>query len=256
MLGAGSRIVNYIPIQWQEEMVPVVVPQTMIVFAAHPDDELISAGGTILKYSALGTKVTVVVATQGLGGYAKQEYKEEIADKRREEFERTIEMLGCDFVELNMDEVQVNREAVAQFTNLIRDRQPQVILMPHYLDVHRAHRHLAEVVREAIYHTATGSAYGGYGKAFMPLGIYCYESPSCQFQYIEGNVFVTVDISAQWDQKKEVFNVAYASQQEVIGRVMEWAGRTALLHGNEIQANYGEEFIPLTEYVPLRLLLV
>jgi LmbE family N-acetylglucosaminyl deacetylase len=248
--------VDYFNVKCREYQVPIVVPETMMVFAPHPDDELLSAGGTILKYSALGCKVTVVVATKGLGGYAKPEYQGEIEEKRRHEFERTTELLHADFMELNLEEVEVNRETVKNLTQLIRERRPQVILMPHYTDVHRAHRNLATALREAIYHTTTGNAYAGYGKAFLPFAVYCYESPSCKFQYIEGNVFVTVDISRQWEEKKRIFNEVYASQKEVISRVMEWAEKTALLRGNDVQGDYGEAFVPLTEYVPLKILLI
>ncbi len=254
MLKVG--FVDYSHVKCHGDQIPLVVPETMMVFAPHPDDELLSAGGTILKYSALGCKVTVVVATQGLGGYAKQEYKDEIEGKRRQEFERTTELLHASFLELSLEEFEVNRETVKTLTQLIRDKRPQVILMPHHTDVHRAHRNLAIALREAIYHTTTGNAYGGFGKAFMPSAVYCYESPSCKFQYIEGSVFVIVDISAHWEEKKHIFNEVYASQKEVIGRVMEWAEKTALLRGNDVQGDYGEAFVPLTEYVPLKILLM
>ncbi|OLS13908.1 MAG: bacillithiol biosynthesis cysteine-adding enzyme BshC [Promethearchaeota archaeon CR_4] len=227
-----------------------------MVFAPHPDDELLSAGGTILKYTSLGCKVTVVVATQGLGGFAKLEYQSDIKEKRRYEFERTTELLHSDFIELNLEEVDVNRTTVRTLTQFIREKRPQVILMPHYTDVHRSHRNLAIALREAIYHTTTGNAYGGYGKSFIPFAVYCYESPSCKFQYVEGSVFVTVDISQHWEEKKHIFNEIYSSQKEVIGHVVDWAEKTALLRGNDVQGNYGEAFIPLTEYVPLKILLI
>ncbi len=235
--------------------IPLVVPESMMVFAGHPDDELISVGGTILKYAQLGTNVTVVVATSGLGGYAKEGEENKIADTRAKEFELVTELLHCEFIELNYNEIEVSRPVISQFTNLVRKHTPQVIFMPHPTDVHRIHRNLAKVVREAIYHTATGRAYGGYGKDFMPSAIYCYESPSCKFQYVDANVFVTVDISKYWDRKVEIFQKVYASQAEVLDRVLEWAQDTATLRGNEVNGDYGEAFIPLTEYVPLRILL-
>ncbi len=235
--------------------IPLVIPDTMMVFAGHPDDELISAGGTILKYDKFGTKITVVVATSGLGGYAKASEKNEIADTRAKEFELVSKLLNCDFIELNYKEISVTRPVVSKITNLIRKHKPQVIFMPHPTDVHRTHRKLARVVREAIYHTATGRAYGGHGKEFMPAAVYCYESPSCKFQYIDASVFVTVDISDYWEKKVKIFKKVYSSQAEVLGRVMDWAQDTAILRGNEVNGDYGEAFIPLTEYVPLRILL-
>lgn len=235
--------------------IPLVVPESMIIFAGHPDDELISAGGTILKYAKLGTEVTTIVATSGLGGYAKLEEKNMIAETRAKELELVSELLNSKFIELNYKEISVTRPIISKFTNLIRKYRPQVILMPHPTDIHRTHRKLAKVIREAIYHTATGRAYGGFGKDFMPSAVYCYESPSCKFQYVDANVFVTVDISQFWNKKVEIFQKVYASQLEVLDRVLDWAQDTATLRGNEVNGNYGEAFIPLTEYVPLRILL-
>jgi hypothetical protein len=37
-----------------EKEIPIVVPKRLMVFAGHPDDEIVSCGGTILKYQALG----------------------------------------------------------------------------------------------------------------------------------------------------------------------------------------------------------
>lgn len=235
--------------------VPIVVPESMVVFAGHPDDELLSAGGTIMKYSELGTKITVVVATMGLGGYAHKINEDNISNKRANEFESVTKFLNCDFVEIGLDEISINRQNVAQFTNLIRDLKPQVILMHHPSDTHRTHRNLANLVKEAIYHTATGKAYGGAGREFMPLAVYQYESPSCKFQYIDASVFITVDISNYWERKIEIFKKVYASQAEVLDRILLWAERTAKLRGNEYHCEYGEAFIPLTEYVPLKILL-
>ncbi len=244
------------PIKCNDNEIPIVVPESMMIFAPHPDDELLSCGGTMIKYRELGTKITVVVATGGKGGYAKQDSKKDIEKKRQKEIDSVSKMLDVDFLELGFDEIEVNRYFVAKFTRMLRDYQPQVIFLPHYTDVHRAHRKLAEIVREAIYHTATGKAYGGSGKEFMPLAIYYYESPSCKYQYIDENTFITVDISKYWDKKVEIFKKAYSSQEEVIKRVTNWAESTATLRGTEINTKYGEAFIPSTEYVPLKILLI
>jgi len=239
----------------EKNNIPIVIPESMAVFVGHPDDELLSAGGTILKYAKLGTHVTVIVATNGLGGYAKSDEKKDIEDVRIKEFELVSKYLKCDFIELDYPEVTVSRPIISKVTNMIRDLKPQVILMPHPTDVHRTHRKLAKVVREAIYHTATGHAYEGFGKDFIPSAVYCYESPSCKFQYVDATVFVTVDISQYWEKKKEIFQKVYASQADVLEHVLEWAKGTAILRGSEINSKYGEAFIPMTEYIPLRILL-
>ena len=236
--------------------IPIVVPKRIMVLAGHPDDEIISCGGTLLKYQSLGSKIIVVVATSGIGGYAKTDQKEGIINQRKHELDSVRSALMCEIIELEFPNMEITREKISKITNLIRDIKPQVILLPHHSDFHRVHRNLSLISREAIYHCSTGKAYGGFKKNWTPLGVYYYEGPSCKFQYIESSVFIIVDIEEFWDKKKEIFNIAYLTQAEVLERVMEWAEDTAILRGNEINSSYGEAFIPETTYTPLKLLLV
>ena len=239
-----------------EDNIPVIIPKRIMVFAGHPDDELISCGGTILKYRNLGSEINIIIATTGSGGYAREQVKENILEHRKKELSSIKSILRCEFVELNYLDLVITREKISQITNLIRDFKPQIILIPHYTDFHRVHRNLSLITREAIYHCSSGKAYGGHNRSWTPLGVYYYESPSCKFQYIEGSVFVIVNIEAYWEEKKEIFNQVYTSQKEVLERVLEWAEDTAILRGNEINAGFGEAFVPETTYTPLKILLV
>jgi len=239
-----------------ENEIPIVVPKRIMIFAGHPDDEIVSCGGTILKYQELGSEIIVVIATSGLGGYAKQTQKERILEQRKNELDLVKTFIKGKIIELNYPDLEIKREIISQVTNLIRDFQPQLILIPHFTDFHRVHRNLSYITREAIYHCSTGKAYGGHERNWTPLGVYYYESPSCKFEYIEGSVFIVVDISKFWKKKKEIFNKVYISQKEVLQRVLDWAEDTAVLRGNEINASYGEAFIPETTYTPLKILLV
>ena len=38
----------------------------VLVFAAHPDDEIIGCGGTLLKYKEKGYKLSIVFYTDGI----------------------------------------------------------------------------------------------------------------------------------------------------------------------------------------------
>ena len=239
-----------------EEEIPIVVPKRILVFAGHPDDEIISCGGTILKYRDYGSEIIIAVATSGLGGYAKEELKETIEDQRKKELESIKKILNCKIIELGYNNLRVNRDEISEITNLIREIRPDVILMPHFSDYHRVHRNLSYITRESIYHCASGKAYGGYEKNWTPLGVYYYESPSCKFQYVEGSVFIVVDINKYWNQKKDIFKEVYISQNEVLKRVLDWAEDTAELRGLEINSTHGEAYIPETTYTPLKLLLV
>lgn len=237
--------------------VPVVVPRKIMVLAPHPDDELLSCGGTILKYSSLGSEIVAVLMSQGLGGYAKDEEKDRIAAIREQEYRNATKNLRVDeVVNLRLDDVVVNRDNVKTVTNLVRDHQPDIILAPHKNDTHRAHRATALLAKEAVYHATHGKAYGGHDKNVLPKGYYCYESPSCKFFYVDADVFCIVDITSTWAEKAAIFDKVYASQGEVLERIITWAEKTARLRGEEIFQEFGEAFIPDTEYVPLSILLL
>ena len=239
-----------------DDKLPLIIPKKIMVIAGHPDDELVSCGGTLLKYRELGSEIIIVVATQGKGGYAKESHKDSIVKHREFELKHVSEVLKSELIELNYSDMEVNREKISKITNLIRDYRPQVILMPHFSDFHRVHRNLSLIAREAVYHCSTGKAYGGHERNWTPFGVFYYESPSCKFQYIEGSVFVVVNIEKYWEHKKEIFNKIYVSQKEVLERVLDWAEDTAILRGNEINAEYGEAFIPETTYTPLKIILM
>ncbi|MHA1684006.1 MAG: PIG-L deacetylase family protein [Promethearchaeota archaeon] len=244
-------------IKLEDDNVPIVVPKKMLFFAPHPDDELLSCGGTILKYSDLGSEITVVLVTQGLGGYAKEGDKENIATVRENEYKNATKNLHVDeIINLRMDEVQVKRETVKLFTNIIRDNKPDLIFSPHISDTHRSHRATGELVKEAVYHAMHGKAYGGHEKNVVPKGVYCYESPSMKFFYAQSNMFAIVDISEYWEGKASIFKKTYASQGEVLERILPWAEKTARLWGEETFCDYAEAFIPDTEYCPLRVLVI
>jgi len=67
--------------------------ETILVFGAHSDDEVIGMGGTILKYVAEGKKVIVVVFTSG--EFSSPWLRKEILiEERRKEGEKIKKLLG------------------------------------------------------------------------------------------------------------------------------------------------------------------
>lgn len=77
---------------------------TVVFLHAHPDDEAIFTGGTMLRLSAAGVRVVLVVATGGELGTARAGYDEafdeaDLADIRRSECATAAALLGVDAVE-------------------------------------------------------------------------------------------------------------------------------------------------------------
>lgn len=73
---------------------------TLVCFHAHPDDEVISTGGTIARAAAEGHRVILVVATNGDHGEVPDNLAtgESLVDRRRAETEASAAVLGIDRV--------------------------------------------------------------------------------------------------------------------------------------------------------------
>jgi LmbE family N-acetylglucosaminyl deacetylase len=75
---------------------------TLVTFHAHPDDEAIATGGTMLRAKADGHRVVLVFATRGeLGEYAPDALRdnETLTERREEEARAAAAILGADRVE-------------------------------------------------------------------------------------------------------------------------------------------------------------
>jgi len=71
---------------------------TLVCFHAHPDDEVISTGGTIARAASEGHRVVLVVATNGDHGEVPNDLApgESLVDRRRRETEASAAVLGID----------------------------------------------------------------------------------------------------------------------------------------------------------------
>ena len=86
--------------QWGglDDLEPLVdlVPQYMVVLAAHPDDETLGAGGLIAHCAANGTQVDVVVATAGEASHPRSPTKtpSQLAELRAHEVRAAVHTLA------------------------------------------------------------------------------------------------------------------------------------------------------------------
>ena len=73
---------------------------TIVFFHAHPDDEVLLTGGSMARASAEGSRVVLVVATNGEHGEVPEDLAEgeTLVDRRRRETECSAEVLGVHHV--------------------------------------------------------------------------------------------------------------------------------------------------------------
>lgn len=101
----------------------------VMAFGAHPDDIEILCAGTLAKYHAAGHDVAMVIMTNGEVGSATLS-KQEIADIRRKEAEKSAAMIDAEFFWMNYpDEFLFNTLDVRlHVIETIRQFRPDIII--------------------------------------------------------------------------------------------------------------------------------
>jgi LmbE family N-acetylglucosaminyl deacetylase len=134
--------------------------KTALVLAPHPDDEIIGAGGTLLRLVDAGCRVVVVQATDGSDGWAVRGLPEEVKRTARIDEARAVaEIAGFKDVdwwrESNRD-FHASDAMIARLAALIRKFEPALVFTTFLADGHRDHRTLNAILAGAI--LASGDA--------------------------------------------------------------------------------------------------
>lgn len=113
--------------------------ETILVVAAHPDDEVLGCGGTMARHAAKGEAVHVLVVSRGVLVGA------EVVAQVREEMRNAHAILGVkgvqflDFPAAQLDTVPAHRLADAM-AKVIQSLAPSTLYLPHHGDLHMDHR--------------------------------------------------------------------------------------------------------------------
>ena len=109
----------------------------ILVLAPHPDDEILGAGGSLLKSIEKGKKVKVIYITDGT--------------TKRNENEKVSKTAGYDIEYLNLvnNNIQINKSTLEKLIKLIENWKPNCILIPFLADDHDDHRRVNELFMEA-----------------------------------------------------------------------------------------------------------
>jgi LmbE family N-acetylglucosaminyl deacetylase len=189
---------------------------TVIVIAAHPDDEVLGCGGTIAKHVHDGDEVHVLILAEGITSrdYTRDR-KGRVKDitKLKEMANEAHKILGTssiklfDFPDNRMDSVDL-LDVIKVIVNEFNENPPEIIYTHHSNDLNVDHR----ITHQAVF-TACRPEPGTIVKK-----ICCFEVPSStEWQTpISGAPFIPntfVDISSTIDNKLEALK-AYESEMK------------------------------------------
>jgi N-acetylglucosamine malate deacetylase 1 len=120
----------------------------VIVIAAHPDDEIIGAGGTILKHIQAGDEVHWLIATNV---FEHQGFTKQRVESRQVEIETVAKEVGF-FVTHKLDypTMTLTDESlltlIPKISNIFNAVQPEIIYVLNRSDAHSDHRILFQAV--------------------------------------------------------------------------------------------------------------
>lgn len=173
----------------------------VLVFAPHPDDEVVGVGGTCRRHALAGDEVRVVVAYDGALG--NRGYENEVpaafVARRQTECRAACDALGYASVnflghpenhELSTDDLE---KGAAQMAALMADAAPRTVYAPWPGESHVDHHQLG---------LAVGRAFERYAReASGPVDLWFYEIWST-FRPTR-----VVDITRQWPDKEHALRL-------------------------------------------------
>jgi LmbE family N-acetylglucosaminyl deacetylase len=178
--------------------------EKVIVISAHPDDEIIGAGGTLLKHAAQGDQIEWVIVTSM---YEDQGYPKERIARREEEIKKVAAECKIQKVySLRYPTAMLNNthfaELVGKISEIFKAYAPTYIYLMNRSDAHSDHR----MVFQAVMTCTKSFRYPSVKRVLM------YECISeTEFApALPENVFIPnyfVDISAYFDKKMEVLKI-------------------------------------------------
>lgn len=116
--------------------------KNIIVVSAHPDDEVIGAGGTLLKHRANGDKIHWLIITNV---FEDKGFTKERVESRAKEIEKVAKMFGMSSVhQLNYPTMMLSSSSlltmVPEISAVFNEVKPEIVYCVNRSDAHSDHR--------------------------------------------------------------------------------------------------------------------
>ncbi len=218
----------------------------IIIISAHPDDEILGAGGTLLKHKAAGDVLAWLIITNIS---EEQGFSADRVKSRQEEIKQVSERIGFsevykfDYPTMQLDSASVN-ELIPKISLVFSEFQPEVIYVMNRSDAHSDHRYTFDAVASC----TKSFRYPYLKKVLMYECISETEfAPALPEKVFTPNYFV--DISPYFAEKLEIMKY-YESElgQHPFPRNLKNIEALAVFRGASVGVEYAEAF-QLIKYI-------
>lgn len=123
----------------------------IMVFAPHPDDDILGCGGSIAWYAGQGHEITTVYMTSGEAGSLTCPGNTLAAIRENEACQASL-LLGVKetiFLRNPDGFLEYNRDNLISIMILLRDKKPHAVYLPHPADGNQDHRITSSLVLDA-----------------------------------------------------------------------------------------------------------
>lgn len=226
---------------------------SVLVVAAHPDDEVLGCGGTIARHVDAGDQVQVLIVAEGATSRLQQRDRLQAGEELSalaQAAQTAGSILGAAGVELldlpdnRLDSLD-RLDLIKHIEQRIDRHQPQVVYVHHAGDVNVDHRRLHEAVV-----TACRPTPGHPVRRLLSFEVASSSEwqPPGSAPAFQPNWFV--DISDQWQRKREAL-VAYTSEMRPWphARSLEALEHLARWRGAQVGVEAAEAFCLLRQLV-------
>ena len=218
------------------------------IISAHPDDETLGCGGTLLKHKAVGDTLFWIIATQAHGS----RWSAKVIKRKEQEVDRVSKAYGVEkYFKLRFPTMRLDKIPQADLIDRIRAAiskvKPELVYLVHGGDVHTDHH--------AVF-TATMSVLKPFYMTRLGVRrVLCYEtlssteaSPPLINRSFTPNVFN--NIASYMEHKIEIMKLYETeSQSDPLPRGPSAIRALARYRGATIGVDYAEAFMLIRELV-------
>lgn len=223
----------------------------ILVFAPHPDDEILGCGGVIAKYTQNGDNVTVCVVTSGqppifdntvakTNGWPHNIYPEIM---KSHELLNVKETVFLEYPAAALEDIP-RYKLNGRVNDLIQRVKPEIVFIPHFGDMQKDHTLVSEAVMVAVRPRGTHRVKKVYSYE-------CLSETEWNIPHVS-NLFIPntfVDITDVFERKLEAMS-CYQSQLAPFpeARSLEAVEALAKLRGSTMGVKRAEAFMLIREY--------